>query len=107
MAVPQIFAISKGAKKVSEIISIIGSNSKTAKKLIYFARRCGLVNERLELTDKGMEYLRAYETLWYRRGRMAIKGRDGCFIIFIRKRGVKVLRVPCTGLASNRLKVKG
>ena len=92
---PLLFAIERGCRKTSEIVALIGSNSSTVKKLIYFARKFKLIDNEMNLTDEGKRMLSSFEVLWFRRGRMAVKGRDGCFIIFIRKKGVKALRVPC------------
>ncbi len=98
---PLLVAIERGASKPSEIVEIIGSNSATVKKVIYFARRFGLIDHQMRITDEGRELLNEFEILWMRRGRMAVKGKDGCFLIFIRKKGVKALRVPCQKALQN------
>ncbi len=98
---PLLLAICKGHKRPSDIAELIGGNGLMVKKLMYFARKFGLIDEDKNLTEEGKSFLSSFEVLWLRRGRMAIRGEDGCFVIFIRKRRVKALRVPCDEALEN------
>ncbi len=73
--------------------------STTFKKLVYQARKFGLIalNEgTIELTDRGKEYISSFQVLSWEGRRLRVKGPDGCFLILIRKSWIKSLRVPCT-----------
>lgn len=73
--------------------------SSTRKTLVHYATKFGLIKrtkEGLLLTEKAEEMLKEYVPLNENIKRLKVKGQDGCFLIIVRrKKGVKVVRVPC------------
>lgn len=78
--------------------------SSTLKKLLFAGKRYGLISidekRNVVLTESGNEFAASFSIIRWIGRRLIVKGRDGCFQIMIRKRkGVKVIRVPCDTLA--------
>lgn len=95
--IPFIYLIrEKGDENLSDELNLPKS---TLRKYLYFAVKFGLLErssgKAYRLTEKGLDALSKYLIKRLSRRRFVLKGVDGCFLIIIRKRYSKAIRIPC------------
>jgi len=97
---PLVRLVASGASTVQDVSSALRVPSKTAKSLLHYATKFKLIEKDekgYKVTDNGSKLLDSFELLKEEGRRLAVKGEDGCFLIIVRrKKGVKVVRVPCS-----------
>ncbi|WP_187145949.1 winged helix-turn-helix domain-containing protein [Ignicoccus hospitalis] len=96
---PLLLCFADDPSSAGELSTCLGLPSSRTKTLIYYARKAGYIKKKentYELTEKGKELVESFEVVERKGKRLKVKGKDGCFLVFVRKRNVKVLRVPCS-----------
>ena len=97
---PLVRLVASGASTIQDVSSALRVPSKTAKSLLYYATKFKLIEKDENgymITTKGLELVNSFELLKEEGKRLVVKGEDGCFLIMVkRKKGVKVVRVPCS-----------
>ncbi len=93
--IPFLYLIDKiGIESLAEEL---GLSKSSLRKYIYFASKLGLIDRREggKLTREALGLLEKYRVKRISRRRFHLKGPDGCFLVIIKKRYAKAIRIPC------------